>query len=221
MSRLFITPREIDLISDITKELLRDVVGQRVMLFPVSLQRTQVHDVYDESQTKFVDGPIEVDALIMWQPEEDRFTRFTYDQTSKIEVYVHARDLLDRGIRLVEGDFFTFGPRAFEIASIVTDRIVYGEIDRVVGYKLSGVQTRKGQFSVIPPGPLGEQYTGKDAVQSTFVQQRGRQMNRLGTTGDVRELQRDGILDASLSDPTEVSHRASGSGNAATFYDET
>jgi len=35
MARLFITPREIDFISDITKEVIKDVVGQKIFFYKV------------------------------------------------------------------------------------------------------------------------------------------------------------------------------------------
>ena len=35
MARLFITPRELNFISDITKEIIKDVVGQKVYYYPI------------------------------------------------------------------------------------------------------------------------------------------------------------------------------------------
>ena len=46
MARLFITERELDLISDLTKEVIKDVIGQRVFYYRVREDLTQVHDVY-------------------------------------------------------------------------------------------------------------------------------------------------------------------------------
>ena len=36
MSRLFITPREINFINDVAKELVKDVAGQKIYYFPIS-----------------------------------------------------------------------------------------------------------------------------------------------------------------------------------------
>ena len=38
-------------------------------------------------------------------------------------------------------------------------------------------------------GPYGEEYSDPEAVQNTFVQQRGYASNKQGSTGDVRSLQ--------------------------------
>jgi hypothetical protein len=66
MARLFITPREVDLISDITKEIMKDVVGQKIYYYRVREEYSEVHDVYEESPEKVFDPPIEIDALIEW-----------------------------------------------------------------------------------------------------------------------------------------------------------
>ena len=36
MGRLFISPREINFINDVAKELVKDVIGQKIYYFPVS-----------------------------------------------------------------------------------------------------------------------------------------------------------------------------------------
>ena len=62
MARLFITPREIDYISDITKEITKDVIGQKIYYYRVREDATRVHDVYEEAMDKVFDPPLEVDA---------------------------------------------------------------------------------------------------------------------------------------------------------------
>ena len=47
MARLFITPREIDYISDLTKEITKDVIGQKIYYYRVREDLTQVHDIYE------------------------------------------------------------------------------------------------------------------------------------------------------------------------------
>ena len=48
MSKLFITSRELDLISDLSKELIKDIVGQKVYYYRVREDLTDIHDVYEE-----------------------------------------------------------------------------------------------------------------------------------------------------------------------------
>ena len=70
MSRLFITPREINFINDIAKEIVKDVIGQKIYYFPISEIKSRVHDVYEESVDKIFENPIELDALVKYQEQE-------------------------------------------------------------------------------------------------------------------------------------------------------
>ena len=52
MARLFVTPREIDLISDLTKEIHKDVIGQVIYYYSVREDVSEVHDIYEEAVEK-------------------------------------------------------------------------------------------------------------------------------------------------------------------------
>ena len=41
MARFFITQREINFINDIAKEVVKDVVGQKIYYFPISETKTK------------------------------------------------------------------------------------------------------------------------------------------------------------------------------------
>ena len=58
MSRLFITPREINFINDIGKEIVKDVIGQKIYYFPISEIKSKVHDIYEEAEDKIFENPI-------------------------------------------------------------------------------------------------------------------------------------------------------------------
>ena len=208
MARLFITPREIDLISDLTKEVIKDVAGQKVYYYRVREDLSRVHDVYEESPDKVFDPPVEVEARVEYQPEEIRTNRFGGEEFYTINVFFHERDLLDREIEVRTGDYFSYGDVFFEITSAVIESNVFGQIEHAIGVKVTGKQARIGQIDKIPIGPTSEQYTDEDAVQETFVQQRGFEENRLGKTEDKRQLQEDGVLDAPLTGPKEVSSKS-------------
>ena len=101
MSRLFITPREINFISDITKEVIKDVCGQRIYLYPISEVKPQTHGVYEESLKKIFDQPIAIDALVDTNFTADtKIDQFGIDYQYKIEAFVQYRDLVDRGITI-------------------------------------------------------------------------------------------------------------------------
>jgi len=219
VSRLFITERELNLISDITKEVVKDVVGQKIFLFPISELKTQSHEVYNEAIKKVYENPIEVDALV-GQPEATvKVNNFGVDRTFKVEVYLQWRDVVDKGISVNVGDYFSYGDNFYEIAEYVYTRNIYGQVDHKDGMKITGTKVREGQFRAKMFGPTDISNSEDDAVQKTFEQQRGAAENSQGPTNDRRELIERGVLDRPLTGPKSVNDKSgSPSGNA--FYGE-
>jgi hypothetical protein len=218
MARLFIGARELAFISDITKELTKDVSGQKIYYYRISAERTHTHSVYDEAVAKVFDPPIEIECLV-GQPEySTASTTFSVEMTSTIEAFVQRRDLLDKGIEVTVGDFFTYGEVLYEIAKVEPMRSIFGQVEHKDGVKLTGTYARQGQLSVKPHGPTEEGRSDADAVQDEFVQQRGQAENRLGPTADERALIENGTLDPPITGAKEVSRRAGT--RTPTFYGE-
>jgi hypothetical protein len=221
MARLFITEREINFINDLGKELVKDVAGQKIYYFSVNNIKSNVHDVYEESADKIFENPIEIDAFVKYSPQDVRTNRFGSEEYYSIECYVQSRDLLDKGIDVHEGDFFSYGDTFFEVIKSPRTDVIFGQIEHKAYITITGKQSRKGQFVAKVFGPTSEGYSDPDAVQTTFVQQRGYSENRLGVTGDVRQLQKNGVLDAPLTGPAEVSPAGDPDGVGSSFYDES
>ena len=221
MGRLFLSEREINFINDLAKELVKDVVGQKIYYFSISNIKSQVHDVYEEAPDKIFENPVEIDALVKYSPQDVRTNRFGSEEYYTIECYLQYRDLLDKGIDVNEGDFFSYGETFFEVIKAPRTDVIYGQIEHKSYLTLTGKQSRKGQFLSKVFGPTSEDYSDPDAVQTTYVQQRGFAENRLGITGDVRDLQKRGILDAPLTGPAEVSPSGDKTGAGSSFYDES
>ena len=211
MSRLFITERELDFISDITKEIIKDVIGQKIFYYRVRDDLTQVHDVYNEAQEKIFDPPLEVDALVEWTTPKVNTGQFGSETNNNVDVMIHQRDILDKNISIREGDYFSYGSTFYEITSYIAISKIFGQVEHVTGYKLTGLQAREELIAKRPKGPLGEEYTDSDAVQDTFEQQRGFETNTGGQTNDVRALREKGILEQPLSQPRKVTKDATGS----------
>jgi hypothetical protein len=221
MGRLFLTEREINLINDLAKELVKDVVGQKIYYFSISNIKSQVHDVYEESPDKIFENPVEIDALVKYSPQDVRTNRFGSEEYYSIECYLQFRDLLDKGISVSEGDFFSYGTTFFEVIKAPRTDVIFGQIEHKSYITITGKQSRKGQFLSKVFGPTSEEYSDADAVQTTYVQQRGFAENRLGVTGDVRELQKKGVLDAPITGPAEVSPSGDPQSVGSAFYDES
>ena len=220
MGRFFITPREINFINDIAKEIVKDVIGQKIYYFPFSEIKSKVHDVYEESPDKVFENPVEIDCLVKYQPQEIRTNRFGSEEYYTVEAYVQSRDLLDKGIEVLEGDFFSYGTTFFEVIKGPASDVIFGQIEHKTYITITGKQSRKGQFISKIFGPTSEDYSDDGAVQETFVQQRGAKTNKEGVTGDVRDLQKNGVLDAPITGPKEISSEGDPQNVGSAFYDE-
>tara|TARA_B100000085_G_scaffold278405_1_gene300194 strand:- start:1694 stop:2350 length:657 start_codon:yes stop_codon:yes gene_type:complete len=198
MARLFVGQRENDFFADITKEVIKDVAGQKIYYYTVRNDLTDVHSVYEESLDKIFNPPIEIECLVEWQPSETKTTKFGTEYIKTLSIYMQNRDLLDRNIDFKKGDYFSYGSYFFESTSIIYDKLVYGQIERVASVKVTAKQTRLQHINVRPHGPIDEVYSDKDAIQTTFEQQRGT------TPSDIRRLRKDGILEEPITGPKKV-----------------
>jgi len=191
MSRLFITSREIQFINDITKEVVKDVIGQQIIYYPISTMKTQVHPVYEEAIEKIFENPIRLDVLAGQPNWETKWNQFGNEQVNKFELFVQARDLLDKGYNLNEGDFFLYGDQLYELVTFVPINNIYGQVEYTTGYKLEGKVARKGQFDVNIFKQMlkdqGVKYMDSN-VTKVWQQQRGLNENIEGETLDRRQM---------------------------------
>lgn len=199
MARLFIGQRENDFFADITKEVIKDVAGQKIYYYTVRNDLSDVHNVYEESLDKIFNPPIEIECLVEWQPSETKTTKFGTEYIKTLSVYAQYRDLLDRNIDFKKGDYFSYGSFFFEATSIIYDKLIYGQIERIASVKISAKQTRLQHINIRPHGPIDEVYADKDAIQTTFEQQRGT------VESDIRRLRKDGVLEEPITGPKKVS----------------
>ena len=219
MARLFITPREMNFISDITKEIIRDVAAQKIFFYSISLTKSNTNELYEESISKVWDNPVILNVLVDYKPNEVVTNVFGVESQRSIEVYIQSRDLYDIGVEIDEGDFFTYGPNLFEIIQVLDERNIYGQTEHTDGIRLVGKQARKGQFFTKVFGPTDHGYSDADAVQTSFYQHRGAQNNAEGQTGDIRSLQANNVLDPPLSGPQSVLPTSGSDNRHSSFYD--
>lgn len=198
MPRLFLGQREADFFSDITKELIKDVAGQKIYYYTIREDLSDIHEVYEESLYKIFNPPVEIECMVEWQPSEVKTTQFGHEQIKTISAYLHNRDLIDRDLSVQQGDYISYGEYFFEITSIIYDKIVFGQVERIASVKLNAKQARLEHIVKTALGPTSEGYLDQDAIQTTFKQQRGT------VESDIRQLQKDGVLDAPISGAKKV-----------------
>ena len=191
MARLFIGPREIAFINDVTKEYMKDVVGQKILYFPISVFKSKVHRVYNEAVKKVFENPISLFAHIgqpQWEAKQDQFGVNTQ---GKLELFLHARDLIDKGFTPSEGDFFKYGGSFWEILSVVNDGNIFGQDDYDIDFKVTARTARLNQFSFTETSEYDkDKHDFQEAsVQKVFEQQRGLPETLDGQpTGDFRQM---------------------------------
>lgn len=192
MARLFIGHKEISLMSDITKEIIKDQIGQYIIYYPVSTLKTQVHPIYDEAIEKIFESPIKLDALVGQPNWETKYNQFGNEQVNKLEVFVQARDMLDKGFEIREGDFFVYNDNAFEIISAIDINNFFGMAEYGVGYKIEGKLARTGQFDLNYLKQIladNNSSFADSSTQKVFEQQRGLPTTETeGATNDHREV---------------------------------
>jgi hypothetical protein len=222
MSRLFLTPRELNFISDITKELIKDVVGQRIFYYAINEHKTKIDGVYNEALRKVYDRPIALDCLVDSSFQIDtKIDQFGVDAQYKLEVFLQYRDLVEKGINVAIGDMFSFSDVFYEITEMVTMRTIYGMAEHKAGVKLVGTKSRAGQFVAPTIGPTDIARPDADAVQTVFHQQRGQESNAEGPTGDQRALQVETVLGDPITGAKEISPQGDTEhSGASAFFDE-
>ena len=217
MPRLFVGDRELKFISDITKEYIKDINGAVIYYYPISELKTKTDELYNEAIQKVYDNPIKIDAIVSANfHEATTVGNFGMDANYKLEVFFQWRDLVDKGIDINFGDFFSYSNIFYEITERQFIKNIYGMADQRDGVKIVGTKARESQFKAPFLGPTD--ISDKDGKQEQFIQQRGFAENSEGPTNDVRDLVRDGILDLPEDGPREVSPRGDENNKGSSFY---
>lgn len=190
MARLFIGPREHQFINDITKEYTKDIVGQYIVYYPISVLHTKVHEIYDEAIAKVFENPYKLDVLAGQPQRSNTFDRFGIDSETKLELYIQSRDLLDKNIGVNSGDFFMYGNEVYEIVDAVAIENIFGQVEYEKAVKVVGQLARVGEFDVVDFKNMLEQSKvfSESNAHKTFVQQRGEDETEEGVTNDFREM---------------------------------
>jgi hypothetical protein len=199
MSRLFTGPRELAFISDITKELIKDVNGQVIYYYSVNEFKTNAHPLYGEAVEKFFDTPISLDAIVSAEyTKETKLGRFGVDKQYFTDVYMQYRDLSDKNVKPIIGDFYSFSDNFYEIVDVVVQKNIHGLPEHRQSYKISGIKAKEDQFKAKLIGPTDITRLDTGAVADNFTQQRGASVDDkrdLITSGKIEVLHDRDITD--------------------------
>jgi hypothetical protein len=148
--RLFINTKEVNFFNVIAKELIQDIVGQKVIYYAISDKLTNSDDLYGEATKKTVCRPIEVNALVRYNDPDQSVDNFTIDTVYTIEVYFLLDELSERGVAPHVGDFVQYGDSFFEVEQLTKPDLIYGQIDNKVQVRAICRVAREGQFKLPP-----------------------------------------------------------------------
>ena len=146
---LFVGQREIDFFNCVNKELIQKIVAQRVTYYSVSEEHTKANDLYNEAITKTVYTPVVINALVLFMDPTQTTTNFSIDTIYQIEVYFHEHELTERNIIPQVGDFMKFGEVYYEILTLTSPQIIFGQIDNKVMKKATARVARTSNFEIV------------------------------------------------------------------------
>lgn len=146
---LFVGEKEVNFFNTVAKELVQDVVSQKIIYYSVSEEHTKTHKLYDEAIRKTVYRPVEVNALVLFKEPEQSTNQFTIDTQYFLEVYFHHHELEERRLIPREGDFVKWNKVVYEIEKLTAPQITFGQIQHEVMIKAECRVSRKSQFKVL------------------------------------------------------------------------
>lgn len=147
---LFTGEKERNLVKQINDEVIERVIGQTVLYYPISLDKTNFHPLYGEAIEKTFLPPVRVYALIGWEGQESTNTTLGVDKRSSINVYFHKRRLTeDQNLFVREGDFVLYGDFHYEIVTLNEPKQLFGQVDYKYEIAATCKRARRGTFNAL------------------------------------------------------------------------
>ena len=145
---LFFNEKERDLVKQVNDELIERVIGQQIVYYPISLEQTCFHSLYEEAITKTFLPPIRVHALIEWGDTSNTATGYGLDKAFQLTIHFHRRRLNDdQNVNVQEGDFILYDGTLYEIVSTVQPRRLFGQDNHQLEISANCIQARSGVFN--------------------------------------------------------------------------
>jgi hypothetical protein len=146
MARKFIGEKEHRLISNINKELIQRWIGAEIIYYAISVEHSQVDDLYGESKELTHYTPVAMNGLVNYDNPGVSSNQFTLDAQYSLELYLHSQELAERNIQPVEGEYVEWNRIFFEISSVTRPQMVFGQPQHKIMTKLVCVPSREGLF---------------------------------------------------------------------------
>ena len=144
---LFTGKKEKDLVKQVNDELIERVVGQALLYYAISVDKTSYHPVYGEAIKKTFLPPVRIYALVEGPTSETKTGRYGVDRKGKITVHFHKRRLTaDQDLYVREGDFLLYGKTYYEIVNLGEPKKLFGDVNAQMEIVATCIKARKGIF---------------------------------------------------------------------------
>jgi hypothetical protein len=197
VARLFVSPRDAQFISDVTKELMKDVVGAKIYFYRVIHELTQINETYNEAKEIIYDDPISIDVFIKFSNQEVKTGAFGKEKYKELEIHFHHEDLLDRDITPREGDIVAWGDNFYEIFETTKETELWGLVEFEIGLQVQAKQVQFGAIQSPLQKPVGKRNKDFDSMDgSNWQQSRGKdQFSNGQPTQDKRRLKEKDLVE--------------------------
>ena len=144
---MFVGQKEINLVKQLNDEILEKIVGNQIVYYPISMEHTQFHPLYQEAINKTFLKPIHVYVMVDWEDKPSTTTSHGVDHIPEITVHFHKRRLVeDQDLYVREGDFISYGKDYYEILSLEEPREIFGQVDHKMEISAKCIKARRSQF---------------------------------------------------------------------------
>ena len=145
---LFFNKKERDLVKQVNDELIERVIGQQIVYYPISMEHTCFHPLYEEAITKTFLPPIHVYTLVEWGETSNITPGYGIDKTFNLKIHFHRKRLNDdQDVNVQEGDFILYDGDFYEIVATVQPRRLFGQDDHQLEISAQCIQAREGVFN--------------------------------------------------------------------------
>jgi len=144
---LFVGEKERDLVKQYNDELIERVIGQVIAYYPIDLEHTNFHPLYNEAIVKTFLPPIRVHALIDFKGQETKTDKYGIDKMTKLTAHFHHRRLTtDQNLFVREGDFIAYGDSFYEIVNLKEPKELFGQAGKRIEVTAECIKAREGLF---------------------------------------------------------------------------
>ena len=146
---LFFGKKERNLVKQVNDELAERVIGQPIIYYPISIDKTNFHDLYGEAINKSFLPPVRVYALVEWTEYDTVYTENIGVETmSTITIHFHKRRLTeDQDLFVRVGDFVAYGDIYYEIVKLSEPKRLFGQFDHRMEVSANCIVARDGYFN--------------------------------------------------------------------------